>query len=206
MSIHTSKAKFYQEYKMSNKNKLPIDLDLKPLVPLPENVQSYFKLCEVKLGLIPNVLKAYTHNIEKLNSFTSMYNEVMLGDSGLSKLEREMIAVVVSSINKCYYCQVAHGSAVRELSGKPELSEELIMNFRIADLPKKHKTMLEFSAKLTEKSSETNEDDRKKLREVGFSDSDIWDISSVVGFFNMSNRIASASNMKPNKEYHSKAR
>ena len=58
-----------------------------------------FKLCKEKLGLIPNVLKAYSHNIEKLKAFTNMYNEIMIAESGLSKLQREMIAVVVSSIN-----------------------------------------------------------------------------------------------------------
>lgn len=72
--------------------------------------------------MIPNVLRAYAFDIEKLNSFTAMYNELMLGDSGLSKLEREMIAVVVSSINRCWYCQVAHGAAVRALSGDPALA------------------------------------------------------------------------------------
>ena len=91
------------------KNSLPISLNLKSVNPLPENIQKYFKLCKEKLGLIPNVLKAYSHNTEKLNAFTNMYNEIMLAESGLSKLQREMIAVVVSSINKCFYCQVAHG-------------------------------------------------------------------------------------------------
>jgi len=156
--------------------------------------------------LIPNVLKAYSHNTEKLNTFTAMYNEIMLGESGLSKLQREMIAVVVSSINRCYYCQVAHGAAVRKLSGNPILGEALIMNFRIAKIPQKERSMLEFASKLTTNSHSINEADRNKLRNDGFTDKDIWDISSVVGFFNMSNRIASATNMEPNDEYHFSSR
>jgi uncharacterized peroxidase-related enzyme len=62
--------------------------------------------------------KAYAFDIDKLNAFTALYNDVMLADSGLSKLEREMIAVVVSSINKCFYCLTAHGAAVRALSAR----------------------------------------------------------------------------------------
>ena len=192
--------------KKKENKKLPIDLNLNPVEPLPENLKKYFDICKEKLGLIPNVLKAYSHNTEKLNTFTAMYNEIMLGESGLSKLQREMIAVVVSSINRCYYCQVAHGAAVRKLSGNPILGEALIMNFRIAKIPQKEMSMLEFASKLTTNSHSINEADRSKLRNDGFTDKDIWDISSVVGFFNMSNRIASATNMEPNDEYHSSSR
>ena len=191
----------------SNSNqKLPISLKLKAVNPLPSNIKKYFKICKEKLGLIPNVLKSYSHNTDKLNAFTNMYNEIMLGDSGLSKLQREMIAVVVSSINRCHYCQVAHGASVRELSRNPELGEALIMNFRTASISAKERAMLEFSEKLTLESHKIEEEDRKTLRSNGFSDSDIWDISSVVGFFSMSNRIASATKMVPNSEYHSKGR
>jgi len=188
------------------KNDLPITLNLKSVNPLPSKIKKYFDLCKDRLGLIPNVLKAYSHNTEKLNTFTNMYNEIMLGESGLTKLQREMIAVVVSSINRCFYCQVAHGATVRELSKNPELSEELIMNYNIANISEKDKEMLKFSEKLTTSSYKIDESDRKLLRKKGFNDSDIWDIASVVGFFSMSNRIASATKMIPNKDYHYKGR
>ena len=192
--------------KNNNDKSLPISLNLKESNPLPKTTQKYFSICKEKLGIIPNVLKAYSHNIEKLNTFTAMYNELMLGKSGLSNLEREMIAVVVSSINRCYYCQVAHGASVRQISKKPELGERLVMNFKTADLNSREKSMLNFASKLTKKSYAISEKDRQKLRKNGFSDSDIWDIASVVGFFNMSNRVASATKMEPNEEYHSMAR
>ena len=98
-------------------NDLTTSLNLQPVSPLPDATKKYFDVCQEKLGLIPNVLKAHSFNIDKLNAFTGLYNELMLADSNLSKLEREMIAVVVSSINRCFYCLTAHGAAVRELSG-----------------------------------------------------------------------------------------
>jgi uncharacterized peroxidase-related enzyme len=183
----------------------PTALDL-PMADLPPETQRYFDVCTEKLGLIPNVLKAYAFDIEKLNAFTAMYNDLMLGESGLSKLEREMIAVVVSSINRCWYCQVAHGAAVRALSGKPELGEAMVMNWRMADLAPREVAMLTFAEKVTKASAEVVETDRAALREAGFSDRDIWDIASVVGFFSMSNRVASATGMQPNPEYHGQAR
>ncbi|WP_424942505.1 peroxidase-related enzyme [Aliiroseovarius crassostreae] len=177
-------------------------LDLPMVDPLPEDIQKYFDICQDKLGLVPNVLKAYAFDMEKLRPFMAMYNELMLGESGLSKLEREMIAVVVSSVNRCWYCQVAHGAAVRELSGNPQLGEAMVMNWRVADLDDRQRGMLAFAEKVTKSSSEVEEHDRQALRILGFSDQDIWDIAATVGFFSMSNRMASAVGMKPNEDYH----
>jgi uncharacterized peroxidase-related enzyme len=180
----------------------PTALNLPPVDPLPEATQKYFDLCKEKIGFVPNVLHSYTHNITKLDAFTAMYNDLMLGESGLSKLEREMIAVVVSSINKCFYCLVAHGAAVRELSQKPELGEMLVMNYRVAPLSKREKAMLDFAALMTESSHKIEEQDRQNLRDAGITDAEIWDIAAVAGFFNMSNRISSATDKRPNSEYH----
>lgn len=181
-------------------------LDLPPVEPLPPETQRYFDICVEKLGFVPNVLSAYAFNIDKLNGFTAMYNDLMLGKSGLSKLEREMIAVVVSSINHCFYCLTAHGAAVRKLSGDPVLGEVLVMNYRAADLSPRHKAMLDFAEKITEASHKIEEPDRQALRDVGFTDADIWDITSVAAFFNMSNRVSSAVDKQPNIEYHSQNR
>jgi uncharacterized peroxidase-related enzyme len=135
-----------------------------------------------------------------------MYNDLMLAPSGLSKLEREMIAVAVSSVNRCYYCLVAHGAAVRALSGDPILGEQMVMNYRAARLSKRQRAMLDFAAKLTAEPWAIGDEDRGALRKAGFSERDIWDISAVAGFFNMSNRVASATDMRPNTVYHSQAR
>ncbi|MCV3271632.1 peroxidase-related enzyme [Roseobacter sinensis] len=185
---------------------LPTALNLPMVDPLPEATQKYFDICQDKLGLIPNVLRAYAFDIEKLDAFTAMYNNLMLAPSGLSKLEREMIAVVVSSINKCFYCLVAHGAAVRALSGDPQLGEALVMNYRVARLDARQRAMLDFAAQMTTASATIEDADRTALRDVGFTDHDIWDIANVAGFFNMTNRVASATAMQPNDDYHAQAR
>ncbi|WP_411889332.1 peroxidase-related enzyme [Yoonia sp. SDW83-1] len=186
--------------------KQPTALDLPMVDPLPEATQKYFDICQDKLGMVPNVLQAYAFDIDKLNAFTALYNDVMLADSGLTKLEREMIAVTVSSINKCYYCLTAHGAAVRQLSGDPQLGEMLVMNWRAARLDARQTAMLEFAELVTVSSAKVTEADRDALRQVGFSDRDIWDIAAVTGFYNMSNRMASATDMRPNDAYHAQAR
>ena len=186
--------------------KTPTALDLPMVDPLPEATQKYFDICQDKLGMVPNVLQAYAFDIDKLNAFTAFYNDLMLANSGLTKLEREMIAVVVSSINRCFYCLTAHGAAVRELSGDPILGEQLVMNYKAADLAPKQRAMLDFAALLTTASATVEEADRQTLRDHGFNDRDIWAITSVAAFFNMTNRVASGTAMVPNAEYHGQTR
>jgi uncharacterized peroxidase-related enzyme len=180
-----------------------LDLQTAPLTP---HMAAYFVKCEEKLGFVPNVLKAYAFDMAKLEAFVAMYNDLMLAPSGLSKLEREMIAVAVSAHNRCYYCLVAHGSAVRELSGDPPLGELMVMNYRAARLSKRERAMLDFAVKLTAEPWLVDEEDRERLRRAGFKERDIWDIAAVAGFFNMSNRVASATDMRPNSTYHRQSR
>ncbi|PSM19462.1 MULTISPECIES: peroxidase-related enzyme [Nitratireductor] len=191
---------------MTESDKGPTALDIPPATDLSPETKAYFDKCREKLGLVPNVLLSYAFDEKKLRAFTDMYNDLMLADSALSKLEREMIAVAVSSVNQCYYCLTAHGAAVRQLSGDPELGEMMVMNYRVADLDTRQKAMLDFAVKLTETPDKIEETDRQALRDAGFADRDIWDIASVAAFFNMSNRVAAAVDMRPNREYHAMAR
>jgi uncharacterized peroxidase-related enzyme len=182
-----------------------IALNLEP-AKLSPAMAAYFKKCQDKLGFVPNVLVAYTFDMAKLETFVALYNDLMLGESGLSKLEREMIAVAVSSQNRCYYCLTAHGAAVRQYSGNPLLGEQIVMNYRAARLSKRQRAMLDFAVKLTAQPANVEDGDRERLRRAGFSDRDIWDIAAIAGFFNMSNRVASATDMRPNTVYHGQAR
>ena len=181
-----------------------VKIDLPDQNTLDEDIQKYFDKCQEKLGLIPNVLRAYTVNPEKFRTFASLYNQLMIDEetTNLSKLEREMIAVAVSSANRCYYCLVAHGQAVRQLSGDPEFGEMIVLNYRVAELNRRHRAMLDFAWKLTLTPHDISEEDRQDLRDAGFSDQDIFDICDVAAFFNYSNRMAHGLDMMPNREYH----
>jgi uncharacterized peroxidase-related enzyme len=182
-----------------------IALNLPP-AKLSPAMDAYFKKCEEKLGFVPNVLLAYAFDMAKLETFVAFYNDLMLGPSGLSKLEREMIAVAVSSHNRCYYCLVSHGAAVRQYSGNPLLGEQIVMNYRASRIDKRQRAMLDFAVKLTVQPWAVEDSDRERLRRAGFGERDIWDIAAVVGFFNMSNRVASGTDMRPNVAYHGQAR
>lgn len=184
----------------------PTALDLPPMDPLPEDTARYFEICQEKLGMIPNVLQAYAFAPEKLRAFSAMYNDLMLGDSGLSKLEREMIAVAVSAVNRCHYCLVAHGAALRQLSGDPDWADTIAANYRAAKLDQRQRAILDFAVLMTEASARIREVDRQTLRDAGLTDAEIWDVAAVVSFFNMSNRMSSAVAMRPNDDYYAMGR
>jgi uncharacterized protein YciW len=149
-----------------------------PQTQLSQGTQAYFDKCREKLGLVPNVLVAYAFDETKLRAFTDMYND----------------------------CLTAHGAALRQLSGDPKLGEQIAMNYRAANLPPRQRAMLDFAVKLTETPDKMEEADRQALRDAGFDDRAIWDIASTAAFFNMSNRMAAAIDMRPNDEYHAMAR
>jgi uncharacterized peroxidase-related enzyme len=184
----------------------PTALDLPPAADLPPELSAYFAKCQDKLGFVPNVLKAYAFDAVKLKAFIDMVDDLMLGDSGITKLEREMIAVAVSAVNHCHYCLTAHGAAVRQRGKSAALGEVIAHNYRAADLPARQVAMLDFAVKLTESPDKMTQVDRDTLSRAGFSDRDIWDIAAVASFYNMSNRLAAATEMRPNAEYHGVAR
>jgi uncharacterized peroxidase-related enzyme len=199
----TPAAKTSREKTMPQPNHI-VRIPLPDQDALEDDILKYFTKCEEKLGLVPNVLRAYTQNPAKFRNFVTFYNQLMLDEEtcGLTKLEREMIAVTVSAANRCYYCLVAHGQAIRQLSGDPQLGEMIVMNHRVAELEPRQRTMLDFAWKLTLTPHDIVEADREGLRETGFSDQDIFDICDVVAFFNYTNRMAHGLDMMPNPEYH----
>lgn len=169
---------------------------------LPDDIRKYLNVCREKLGMVPNVIRAFALRPAKLRSFIAKYNELMLSDdTGLTRLEREMIAVVVSSHNRCVYCITSHSQAVREFSGDPVLGDILMTNFREVDLSPRHRAMLDYAWKVTATPWLIGDVDRDGLRAAGFSDEDIFDITDTTAYFNYTNRMTGGLGMLPNHDY-----
>jgi uncharacterized peroxidase-related enzyme len=151
---------------------------------------------------VPNVLRTWALRPEHLLRWRKYMDELIKGESGLTEAEREMIGTVVSATNRCHYCITAHSAQVRLLTSDPILADQLVSNFRHADLTPRQRAMLEFAAKVTEESHRCGEADVEALRSAGFSDEDIQDITEVAAVFNLTNRMASALGWAPNEEYH----
>ena len=173
---------------------------------LPPEVRELWEPSLEKLGFVPNVLRLYALRPSRLLAWNAWYEEAMKGDSGLTKAEREMIAVVVSVANDCDYCIAAHSAALRKLTKDPALADAVASDHAKAPLEPRVRAMLDYARKLTLRPREMTEADVDELREAGWTDEDVMDVTEVTGLFNMSNRMASGLGWAPNPEYASLGR
>ena len=165
----------------------------------------FAKAAEV-VGFVPNVFRSYAWRPERFRAWFGHFKSVMEGTDGLTAREREMISVTVSQVNHCLYCLVAHGATLRQLSDDTVDADRLTLDYRRADLTPRQRAMLDFVVKVTVNPVECEESDLDALRACGFSDEDLWDVIEVAATFNFTNRMAMATGMMPNREYHGSAR
>jgi uncharacterized peroxidase-related enzyme len=173
---------------------------------VPEEVLELWREPLERLGFVPHVLRVFALRPDHLRLWWAYYDELMRGESGLTKAEREMIAVVVSAQNRCHYCIVSHSAALRKLTGDPPLADQLATNHAYAAVEPRQRVMLDYAVKLTESSSRCTEADVELLRAAGWSDEDVFDIAAVAAMFNFTNRLASGLGWVPNPEYFSLGR
>lgn len=173
---------------------------------LPEDIRALFERNRAKPGFVPNVYRAYSLRPAALRGFLALYDGLMAEESGLSKAEREMIAVVVSAQNGCHYCLISHGAALRVRAKNAALADTVAANYRAAGITPRQRAMLDFAVRVTRTSAEIEAAELAALRAHGFSDEDIFDIAQVAAFFNYSNRVASALGMRPNAEFYGMGR
>lgn len=173
---------------------------------LPEDIQALFAQMREKPGFVPNVYRAHSLRPNQLRGFIALYDSIMADESGLTKAEREMIAVAVSAQNHCFYCLVSHGAVLRIRTKDEVLADTIAANYRAADLTPRQRAMLDFAVKLTKASDTCDDADIEGLRAHGFGDEDIMDIVQTAAFFNYSNRVASALEQRPNREFHGMGR
>jgi uncharacterized peroxidase-related enzyme len=172
---------------------------------LPEDLRERIDEETDQAGFTPNVFSAFGFKPSHFRAFFA-YHDALVEDSALSRAEIEMIVVTVSGVNDCYYCIVAHGALVRIYAKDPLLADQLAANHRAADLSDRHRAMLDVAATLTDSPGKIESSDLERLRAVGFSEEAIWDIASVTAYYNLSNRMASFADMRPNEEFHTLGR
>jgi uncharacterized peroxidase-related enzyme len=168
---------------------------------LDEDVRTQILEARERLGFIPNVYRALAHRPDEFRAFFAYRNAVMGHEGGLSAVEREMIVVVTSANANCTYCVVSHGANLRMLSGDAVLADKIAIDYRHAPLDSRHRAMLDYAVKLSARPQEIAEADREFLVAVGFTEEDIWDISSVVAFYALSNRLVHALELVPNDDF-----
>ncbi|MCC6416972.1 MAG: peroxidase-related enzyme [Gemmataceae bacterium] len=173
---------------------------------LSAETRALFGQLREKLGFVPNVFLAFAWREERFRRWLAHFDGLMQPSPGLSKAEREMISVVVSMQNQCLYCLVAHGFAVRALLKDPVKGDRVTLDYRRAGLAERQVALLDWAVKITREPATCGEGDVEGLRALGFCDEDIWDVAEIAAMFNFTNRLASATGIMPNREYHGMAR
>jgi len=173
---------------------------------LPPDLQGLFRAARERVGFVPNVFRTYAYRPERLSAWFSHFRLLHEATPGLSAAEREMIAVVVSMANGCLYCLVAHGAALREALDDPVLGERIAFDWRRAGLDARRAAICAYAEKLTLTPRALSEDDLRSLRDVGLTLEETWDVAELAAMYNLTNRMAMATNMLPNEEYARLAR
>jgi len=173
---------------------------------VPEGVRKLWSKAGANLGFVPNVFRAQAVNGEQFLAWWNYFNLLLNKEGFLSNAERELVAVVVSAANRCLYCVVSHGAALREYTGDPQKADAAAVNWRHARLSPRETALAEYAEKLTLRPAEVTEADLAPLRAAGLDDHGIMELVQVIGMFNLTNRVSSALGFVPNAEYHTQAR
>ena len=173
---------------------------------LPEDLRKLFAKARERIGLVPNVFRVYAFRPDRLRLWFSHFKALHEPTERLDAADRELIAVVVSSANRCLYCLVAHGASLREELGDPVLGERIAFDWRRAGLDARRTAIAAYAEKLTLAPRDVDRADLSSLLDAGLSLEDAWDVAEVAAMYNFTNRMAMATNMLPNEEYAARAR
>ncbi|CAN5256013.1 peroxidase-related enzyme [soil metagenome] len=173
---------------------------------LPEDLQGLFRKAREAVGFVPTVFVSYSFRPERLRAWFAHFKDLHRPTENLSVADREMIAVVVSMANGCLYCLVAHGAALREALGDPVLGDRITLDWKRAGLDERQAAICAYAEKLTRTPREMTRADLETLYAVGLTEKEAWDVAEVAAMYNFTNRMAMATDMLPNEEYHALAR
>jgi uncharacterized peroxidase-related enzyme len=172
------------------------------LAEMPADIRERILAVQEKSGFVPNVFLVLAHRPDEFRAFFAYHDALMEKDGGLTKAEREMIVVATSAANQCQYCVVAHGAILRIRAKNPLVADQVAINFRKADITERQKAMLDFAMKVSLAAHAVTDADLAAVKQHGFTDADVWDITAIAAFFALSNRMANVTNMRPNDEFY----
>ncbi|MGP3696717.1 peroxidase-related enzyme [Rhodobacter sp. NSM] len=173
---------------------------------LPEDIRDRILAVQEKSGFVPNVFLVLARRPDEFRAFFAYHDALMDKDCNLTKAEREMIVVATSNANGCQYCVVAHGAILRIRAKDPLVADQVAVNHRKAQITPRQRAMLDFAMKVSQASHLVGPEDHEALAAHGFDAEDAWDIAAIAAFFGMSNRIANATDMRPNPEFYAMGR
>ena len=145
---------------------------------------------EKQRGKVSNILKVHSLNPAALDNHLDLYMTLMFGKSGLTRCEREAVAVVVSASNDCGYCVNHHLEPLRHYIDDEDTLNMLATADGLETLEPRLSNIVRYAEKLTTAPGAMTESDLGELRAEGLSDRDILDLTLITGYVNFVNRVA----------------
>ena len=159
----------------------------------------YDNLIETR-GKLADVHMIQSLNPKSIVDHMDLYLTIMFGKSPLKRVQREMMAVVVSRANNCDYCQLHHAEAVNHYWKDEFKTQALRENFENVELSEVDTELCRFAKKMTLDPNHDNQDSIKKLKLLGLDDRAILDATLVISYFNFVNRIVLGLGLHPSAE------
>ncbi|MFN3600030.1 MAG: peroxidase-related enzyme [Dietzia sp.] len=180
---------------------------LADLTDLPDDLRERILAEQEKAGFVPEVFLMFGRRPAEWRAFFAYHDALMDREgSNMSKADKEMIIVTISGQNNCQFCVVAHGAILRIVKKDPYISDQLAVSHHKADLTPRERAICDFATKVNRNSDELGDADFAALHEHGLDDEDAWDIAAITALFGLSNRLANATDMRPNPEFYTMGR
>src|SRR3954471_20649627 len=156
---------------------------------LPDDLRKLFATARERIGFVPNVFRAYSYRPDRLRAWVTHFKALHEPTALLDAADRELVAVVVSSANRCLYCLVAHGAALREELGDPVLGERIAFDWRRAGLDERREAVCAYAEKLTRSPRDLDRADLETLLAAGLTLEEAWDVAEIASMYNLTNRM-----------------
>ncbi|GJL77239.1 MAG: alkyl hydroperoxide reductase AhpD [Nitrospinaceae bacterium] len=148
-------------------------------------------------GIVPNVFKVLSIWPEGLELYVAMFKTMMLDNTSLTRVVKEMIAATVSRLNQCDYCLGHHQNFMTQYGISSEISEQVVNDPQTAEISDGEKKLLTYVEKMTRHAYKVLDADIEALKKVGWTHEQILEATLICALFNALNRFADALGVQP---------
>lgn len=160
-------------------------------------IRRVYDAANARSSEVAEIIQVMSLDAKSAQASMNFQTNLMDTKNALTPYRREMLAIVISVANDCYYC--AHAAArefAREADNK-KLAEQLTLDYRKASLETSDRVLCDYAMKLTLAPQKMTEDDIDRMHEGGFNDEACVVATQVISYLNYLNRVANALGVDP---------
>ncbi|MBX3001962.1 MAG: peroxidase-related enzyme [Caldilineaceae bacterium] len=129
------------------------------------------------------------HAPQALRERTALMKSAMYSQDGATRADRKLAAVATSRANGCVHCASVHARLYAQLTKDEKIIQRILAEGLDVPLGERERAIVDYAAKLTLDPAGTTAQDLAPLRQAGFSDLAILDLTHVIGMFTWANQL-----------------